>query len=67
MQYLSNEKIYCKNSHGFELQGPKWTFGDFFHDNQREKTVSGFGGLIFTHTNIGKKGSFYLLYSSTSV
>ena len=23
MQYLSNEKIYRKNSHGFELQGPK--------------------------------------------
>ena len=49
MQYLSNEKIYRKNSHGFELQVSKWTIGDFFHDNQREKIVSGFGGLIFTH------------------
>ena len=41
MPYLSNEKkIYSKNSNRFELQEPRRN-----HENQREKIVSGVGGV----------------------
>ena len=37
MPYFSNEKRYCKNSNGFELQKSRETVGEFFTKTREEK------------------------------
>ena len=44
MPYFSNEKRYCKNSKGFELQEARGTVGEW---QSEKKIVSGVGGIMY--------------------